>query len=747
MNTDPTRTASTNVVRRNSSEYSRSDGKSEQSEMVRSDVTKEQKSAGRSKVYGLLFTDPYALSGAIPTVIAGAVPVLTFLFMGNILNYLSQFALQGPDGTYDPVPDCRMQCIYMLIVSIVVAVLKFYSSLCWIRVGARISAKVREDVFTHIMQYDVAFYDTHSIGSLLTILGEDSAIIQECFGATKGLQLQQFGQFFIGWLLLIIYSWRLGLIMLCIIPVCVTIMLTFHPWVELNGQTRFKYMSNSITIAEETISAIRTVRGYNREEKEYERFSYQAERASHYERNIIFLIGSMFFCVMVIVWGVVIGLFYYSSTFCGEEENGRTFNPGTMISCFGYSMMGCMGVVALENSIQAEQRAHTAAGRIIVLTSYQPSINFNGGIIPENFKGHIEFRNCTFSYPTRKAVKALNNVSFEVMPGETIALVGHSGSGKSTSIQILERYYDVDDGIVLLDGQNIQEIDPHWLHQKMALVSQEPTLFQASVKENIIYGIHDKESVTDDQVWQALEMANAKKFVSKFDNQLDQLVGDRGSTVSGGQRQRIAIARAVIKDPVVLLCDEATSALDSESEKKVQIALDKILETRTGVIVAHRLTTIRNAKRIYVFDAGKIVEVGNHDELIAKGGAYYNLVKRQLQKEEAENAGKKPEEKKKEKSESSSSSSKSDKKKPEEVKPQPEEKKEEKSDSKKEKVEEKPEEKTEEKPKKEKKKGSDSSDSGSSLSESDDGGDVSSLSDQEDDKSSSSSSSSSSSKK
>ena len=642
MNQDPSHHSSSYVVRRNSSEYSRSEGQSEQL-LMKNHVSKENESKGRSKVYGLLLRDPYALAAIIPTIIAGAVPVITFLFLGNILNDLSSFSLGQLE---DPIPDVSMQCIYMLIVSIVVALIKAFASICWVRVGARISTKVRDEVFTHIMQYDVSFYDTHSIGSLLTILGEDAAIIQECFGPTKGLQLQNFGQFFIGWLFLIIYSWRLGLIMLGVIPVVVCIMLIFHPFVDYNGKIRFIHMSDSITIAEETISAIRTVRGYNREEKESERFGLKAIKSSKYERNMIFLIGTMFFIVMIIVWGTVIALFYYSSTFVGQEENGKIFNAGTMISCFGYSMMGCMGIVALEGSIQAEQRAITASGRIIMLTSYQPSINFNGGIIPEKFEGRIEFKNVTFSYPTRTAVKALNNVSFEVLPGETIALVGHSGSGKSTSIQILERYYDVQEGVVLLDGQNIQEIDPHFLHQKIALVSQEPTLFQKSVKENVLYGISDRTNITDDDVWKALEMANAKKFVSKFDDKLEQLVGDRGSTVSGGQRQRIAIARAVIKDPVILLCDEATSALDSESEKKVQVALDKILETRTGVIVAHRLTTIRNAKRIYVFDAGKIVEVGNHEELIAKGGAYYNLVKRQLQKEEAENGGKKKEEKK-----------------------------------------------------------------------------------------------------
>ncbi|KAK8871311.1 hypothetical protein M9Y10_007031 [Tritrichomonas musculus] len=200
------------------------------------------------------------------------------------------------------------------------------------------------------------------------------------------------------------------------------------------------------------------------------------------------------------------------------------------------------------------------------------------------------------------------------------ALVGHSGSGKSTCVQLLERYYDANEGYVLLDGHDIRTLDPHWLHQKNALVGQEPVLFRNSLRENIKYGAHD---ATD-------EDANAKKILTKLEHGLDTLIGDKGSTLSGGQRQRFAIAHAVIKKPIILICDEATSALDSESEKKVQIALDKVTQNCTSVTVAHRLSTIRNSDIIYVFDAGEIKESGNHDELVKKGGFYYNLVFRQL---------------------------------------------------------------------------------------------------------------------
>ena len=693
------------AVRRNSSEYSGSDGRSVSSCIVKQDFTKQEKAQGRSKVYGLILTDPYALSAILPALLTGAIPVFTFFFLGTILNELT---LYSHDKTHNPMPEVSNQCLFMFAVTMVVMCCNALSSGLWIKIGSRVSTKLKDEIFTHIMTYDVAFYDTHSIGGLLTILGEDTAVIQECFGIQKGLQIQQLGQFVVGFICTMVYSWRLGLILLAVIPVVVVVMLSFHPIIHKNAVARFKHIAATITIAEETISAIRTVRGYNREEADTARFEDRAQKAAKFERNIGWSIGSMFFVVMTICWGFVLGILYYSSTLVGTIQNGKEFQMGTMFSCFGFSMMGCIGIVMLENSVQAENRAIVASARVISLTSYQPSINFEGGIKYDDFKGHIKFTNVSFCYPTRN-VMALTNVTFEVNPGEIIALVGHSGSGKSTCVQLIERYYDVTEGIITIDGYDIKEIDPRWLHRKIALVSQEPMLFEGTVRKNVLYGVEEK--LSDDQVWAALEIANAKKFVTKFDNQLNQIIGDKGSTVSGGQRQRIAIARAVIKDPVILMTDEATSALDSESEKKVQNALDKILATRTGVVVAHRLTTIRNATRIYVFDAGKIEETGTHDELVAKGKIYYNLVKRQLQQADVEKIEQM--QKAAKEAEGSDSSSHDDKPKTEEKKEksssssddEPEPKKEEKKE------EPKPEEKKEEpKPEPEKEKSSSSSD-------------------------------------
>ncbi|OHT12887.1 ABC transporter family protein [Tritrichomonas foetus] len=398
------------------------------------------------------------------------------------------------------------------------------------------------------------------------------------------------------------------------------------PGILKNAALKFRHVSSSMTIAEETLSAIRTVKGCNREDIERDRFMKDTIGSAKAEKRIGIYILIMILCIQLVIWGFTILILWYGAT---EVDKGK-LEVGDLFSVFGFSMFGCMGIIALQGSMQGEQKAIASGARILKLSQHVPTIPFEGGKIIENFKGHIEFKNVSFKYPTRD-VYVLRNVSFEIKPGQMGALVGHSGSGKSTSVQLLERYYDAEEGLVLLDGEDIRTLDPRWLHHVIGLVQQEPALFQMSIKENIKYGAPD---ATDEEVLAAAEIASAKKFVDKLDHGFDQQVGDRGSALSGGQRQRIAIARAVIKNPVILITDEATSALDAASEKKVQKALDKVMEGRTAVVVAHRLSTIRNANVIYVFDSGEIKEIGNHDSLVKLGGFYYNLVKRQMSQQE-----------------------------------------------------------------------------------------------------------------
>ncbi|OHT01699.1 ABC transporter family protein [Tritrichomonas foetus] len=595
----------------------------------------------------------------------------------------------------------------MIAVAVACCICKLLDSFFWIRVGTTISSKLKNDLFTKMMKSEVTFFDTNPVGSLLTILSEDAQDVENAFGQSKGLQIQNIGQFLMAIIMAFTKDWRLALISLCTIPVMFIVTAFLIPGIIKYSQVKFAHVAKSMTMAEETLASIRTVKGCNREDLDRKNFMKETKASAKAEHRIaVFLVG-LIVSVQLVIWGVTIGILYYGATIVVDGK----MDAGDLFSVYGFTMFGCMGIVMLLSSIQGEQKAITSGARILKLTAHESSIPFDGGEEIENFKGHIEFQNVSFKYPTRD-VYVLRNVSFEIKPGEMGALVGHSGSGKSTSVQLLERYYDVEEGLILLDGKDIRTLNPRWLHHMIGLVQQEPSLFQMSIKDNIKYGAPD---ATDEEVYSAAEIASARKFIEKLDHKFDQDVGDRGLALSGGQRQRIAIARAVIKNPVILITDEATSALDSQSEKKVQYALDKVMQGRTAVVVAHRLSTIRNAKVIYVFDSGEIKEVGNHESLVKLGGYYYNLVKRQMTQQEnikAKSQMKENEDKKEEDSSSSASSvseiSSSTSSSESESSPKPAPKKEEK----------KPEPKKEEKPAPKKDTSSSDSDSESESSSS-----------------------------
>ncbi|OHT14754.1 ABC transporter family protein [Tritrichomonas foetus] len=523
---------------------------------------------------------------------------------------------------YDPMPvviDCIKKMAY---ISAALAFCFFWNTFFWTLVGTRVENRMKLSMFSNLMKSEVSYFDVTPIGNILTLLSEDAEAIQISFGMVKATQFSAVTQGITGLVFAFINCWQVAFVSIAFIPVVAIALLCIIPPLMKNSAIKFKYISQSMTIAEETLGSIRTVRGFCRENVESKRFMKATKEGAKRDRNIGLLIVVFLFVVLISVVADMLGDFYYGATFVDKGK----LKFGELTTLFMYTMLGSMGVVSLQGTMQGEEKCLAAGARILEVAEHVPDIPFDGGDIIEDFKGEIEFKNVSFKYPTRDAY-VLKNVSFTIKPKQIGALVGHSGSGKSTCVQLLERFYDASEGLVLLDGHDIRTLDQHWLHKKIALVSQEPVLFRKSLRDNIKYGAHD---ATDEEILAAIEIANAKRVLDKLENGLDTLVGDKGSSLSGGQRQRIAIARAVIKKPTILITDEATSALDAQSEKKVQVALDKVMEDCTSVIVAHRLSTIRNANIIYVFDAGEIKESGTHEELVKKGGYYYNLVYRQL---------------------------------------------------------------------------------------------------------------------
>ncbi|KAH0791312.1 ABC transporter family protein [Histomonas meleagridis] len=584
------------------------------------DYNQKEEFHARIKLYGMLMKYPKAIIGIFPSVIFGAVPILSFLFIGNVINALTNF--EATHGEVKDFESVKNNVLYLVIVAIVVAICKFLDSFLWIKVGSEFVNDLRGNVFQKIMMSDVSFFDVTPIGEILTLLGEESQSVQDNFGITKGQQFQFIGQFLIGIIFSYVYCWKMALIATCVVPYFIAVIAICSKYIDRHFNLKFIFTGKEITIADETLSNIRTVRGFNREDAEFERFMVETRKAAHEDRMTALFITIMFVLVDLGTWAMIVGNIYYG----GQLVDSGELNSGNLLSIFGYLMFSCIAIISLQMSMQGEEQAIHSGKKILEIMNREPNVPFEGGEIIENFKGHIQFLNVSFKYPTRD-VYVLKNVSFEIKPGQMGALVGHSGSGKSTCVQLLERFYDVTEGVILLDGKDIKTLDPRWLHQKTSLVSQEPILFQLSVKDNIKYGVRD---ATDEMIREAAEKANALKFIEKLDGKFDYFVGEKGDTVSGGQRQRIAIARALIKDPVILITDEATSALDAASEKKVQIALDEVMKNRTSVVVAHRLSTIRNANIIYVFDAGEIKEIGNHESLVRKRGYYYELVRRQM---------------------------------------------------------------------------------------------------------------------
>lgn len=613
------------AIRRRSSEYSMSfDASLSENKIEIDDVNKK---TAQKHLYKMLFRDWIALVGIIPAALLGALPCLCIYLSIDMVNALIYWmaAAMAPQR-YDPMDQVTSVLWKMAIVGACMGIVKFFEQLCWVNVGSRLSERLRTNLFTNMMRSEVAFFDVNPIGSVLTLLSEDAESVQIAFGQVKSAQITSIVQGIVGIIWAFCTAWDITLISLASVPVICIALVFIIPPVLKHAAIKFTHTSKSMTICEETLSAIRTVRGFNHEEIETKRFDKQTKAAGKHEKIIGNYIAVLLAVVLAAVIGDMLGNMYYGTW---RVTKGK-IEFGDMFAAMGYTGIGSMGIIALEGTMQGEQKAIDSGARIMKLSEHIPSIPFEGGETIEDFKGHIEFINVSFKYPTRDCY-VLKNVSFEIKPGQIGALVGHSGSGKSTCVQLIERYYDITEGIILIDSHDIKTLDPRWLHTKIALVSQEPVLFRMSLRDNITYG---RKDATNDEIMNAIEVANATKILDKLENGLDTMVGEKGSSLSGGQRQRIAIARAVIKNPVILVTDEATSALDAGSEKKVQIALDRIMKNCTSVIVAHRLSTIRHASVIYVFDAGEIKEVGTHEELVERGGYYYNLVSRQLTNED-----------------------------------------------------------------------------------------------------------------
>ncbi len=510
----------------------------------------------------------------------------------------------------------------------VVAVLAVASAAryyCVVTLGERVVADLRAAVFARLTTLDPAFFDRARSGELVSRLTADAAQVKSVFGVSLSILLRNLFLFTGAIGMMVWTSPRLSVLVLAAIPLIVFPLILSGRGVRRRSRASQDRLADASAFATEAVGAVRTMQAFGMAGATAKRFAaasedaFLASRASARARAL--LTGVAIFLISASVVGV---LWYGAQGVAAGTLSAGQLSQFVLYAVFGASALGQLSEVYGELTLAAG-----AAERLAEILDTVPAIGApdRPRALPTPPRGEIAFERVRFHYPTRPEMPALHDLSFIVAPGERVALVGPSGAGKSTVLQLLLRFYDPESGTVRVDGVPVDAVEPEALRARMALVSQDPTVFSGSILDNIRYG---RPEASEAEVERAAAQAHADGFIRALPEGYATLVGERGVTLSGGQRQRIAIARAILKDAPILLLDEATSALDAESERAVQAALDVLMKDRTTLVIAHRLATIRAADRILVMEDGRIAEQGTHDALLARGGLYAQLASLQF---------------------------------------------------------------------------------------------------------------------
>ncbi|KAK1895893.1 ATP-dependent translocase ABCB1 [Dissostichus eleginoides] len=580
------------------------------------------------------------LTGTLCAMVHGVILPLMCIVFGDMTDSfindsaMSQYISSTPNATAPRNSTLQAEmksfAISYSILGFVVLLVAYGQVAFWTLAAGRQATRIRKLFFHHIMQQDIGWYDVTETGELNTRLTDDVYKIQEGIGDKAGRLLQAFTTFVTAFVIGFIKGWKLTLVILAVSPALAIAAGIFSKVLATFTTKEQTAYAKAGAVAEEVLSAIRTVFAFNGQDREIKRYNKNLEDAKNMgikkATSANFSMG-LTFLLIYLSYALA---FWYGSTLVLSNE----YTIGSVLTVFFTVLIGAFAVGQTSPNLQTFASARGAAYKVYSIIDHKPAIDSysEAGFKPDSIKGNIEFKNICFSYPSRPDIQVLNDLSLSVKSGQTIALVGSSGCGKSTTIQLLQRFYDPQEGSVTIDGHDIRSLNIRYLREMIGVVSQEPVLFATTIAENIRYGRLD---VTKQEIEQAAKEANAYDFIMSLPDTFETMVGDRGTQMSGGQKQRIAIARALVRNPKILLLDEATSALDAESETIVQSALDKVRLGRTTIVVAHRLSTIRNADVIAGFQKGEVVEMGSHSKLMEEKGVYHTLVTMQtFQKEE-----------------------------------------------------------------------------------------------------------------
>jgi ABC-type multidrug transport system fused ATPase/permease subunit len=521
-----------------------------------------------------------------------------------------------------------------LVLGAAAMISSFFKSFMFSRSGEILTMRLREKTFQALLNMETAYFDDHrnNTGALCSRLASDASAVKGATGSHLGTLLQSFGSIAFGIVVGFVYSWKMTLAVIGFAP-----LMLFSGFLKMRleigaGKQQNKKMEEAAKVAVEAMENIRTVATLTQEQRMHSVYCSLLAVPYKSQRRKAHYLGIAYSCSSATIF------FAYSASFAFGAylvaNDGLRYQD--MFKVFSTILFGAMSAGQASSFAPDYGKAKTASARLFALFDRVPPIDSSsesGEKLPD-VQGAVELRGVRFQYPTRPGVRVLRGLDITVKPGQVVALVGSSGCGKSTAVQLIERFYDPVEGQVLLDDHPVKELNLQWLRRQIGIVSQEPVLFDRSIRENIAYGDNFRE-VEMDEIIEAARKANIHNFIESLPQGYETNVGDKGAQLSGGQKQRIAIARALVRSPKILLLDEATSALDTESEKVVQEALERAQEGRTSIVIAHRLSTIQNADCIIVINSGRVAEVGTHSELLARKGIYHRLNTRQQQKNNA----------------------------------------------------------------------------------------------------------------
>ncbi|XP_027759620.1 ATP-binding cassette sub-family B member 8, mitochondrial isoform X2 [Empidonax traillii] len=564
-----------------------------------------------------------ALSAAVVLALGAAllnvrIPVL----LGQLVNVVARCA-HGHVPTY--LREVRRPALRLLAVYCLQGLMTFGYIALLAHVGERVAGNMRKALFTTLLRQDVAFFDATRTGQLVTRLTADIQEFKSSFKLAISQGLRSGTQTAGCFVSLYLLSPKLTGLLIVALPVLVGAGAFIGAFLRSLSRQAQEQVAKATVVADEALGNVRTVRAFAMEEQQARLFCTEVDRSGQLSERLGLGIAAFQGLSNLALNGIVLGTIFVGGSLMAGDE----LSPGDLMSFLVASQTVQRSLANISILMGQVVRGLSAGARVFELLTLEPLVPLQGGgsIPAHSLRGRICFHRVSFSYPTRPGYPVLQDFSLTLPPCQTVAIVGPSGGGKSTVAALLERFYEPTAGTITLDGHDIANLDPSWLRgQVIGFISQEPVLFATTIMENIRFG---KPEASDAEVYEAARQANADSFIRSFPQGYDTVVGERGTALSGGQKQRIAIARALLKDPAVLILDEATSALDAQAERAVQEALDRAATGRTVLLIAHRLSTIRAANLIAVLARGRVAEAGTHEELVRRGGLYAELIRQQ----------------------------------------------------------------------------------------------------------------------